>query len=242
MMGRAQAKLLIPEPGNAPLPKKKAPAFAELTLFFPPAFSLVPPTSVRACGIPASPGSAAQLQSGFSSHPPHLIRRNLNHLQSHRLCANGNLQNTFLFYLKGFWSQCEALKPSPELPTRLPAPAVTAQKSFSHQKGSPALPLHIPQPGFALIPAQGSQAEVWKHQAATALPSDPPKVQFLGCPSLKSELPPGPKGQLMTSVAIPFPHPSLPSRQRSQQSPDRWFQSKQPHRDQHLLKALPEVI
>lgn len=134
-MGSAQAKLLIPEPRNAPLPKEKAPAFVKLRFFF---FFLpsIPkgwcPTSVRACGIPPAPGS------GFPSHPPHLIRKNSNHLQSHWLCANGSLQNTFLFYLKGFCSQCEALKPSPELPTRLPALPVTAQKSFSHQKGQPS--------------------------------------------------------------------------------------------------------
>lgn len=49
MMGRAQAKLLIPEPGNARLPKKKAPAFAELRLFFPPAFSLVTSLVTNIC-------------------------------------------------------------------------------------------------------------------------------------------------------------------------------------------------
>lgn len=134
--GQCPSKAPDPRAQECSSPKGKSTSFCEIEIFF---FFFLPsipkgwcPTSVRACGIPPAPGS------GFPSHPPHLIRKNSNHLQSHWLCANGSLQNTFLFYLKGFCSQCEALKPSPELPTRLPALPVTAQKSFSHQKGQPS--------------------------------------------------------------------------------------------------------
>lgn len=135
MMGTAPAK-----PRNAPLPKGKAPAFVKWRLFPPPAF---PKAGDQHLSGPVESHQLQALQHS-SSQGSHLIRKNSNHLHSHWLCANGKWQNTFLFYLKGFWSQCEALDPSAELPTRPPALPVPAQKSFSHQKGSPAPPLHNP--------------------------------------------------------------------------------------------------